>query len=163
MNQPAPSPHPPVPTQVVWTSRIRYAECDRFGIAHHSSHVPWFECGRTELLRLLGHDYDEVEKQGFAYPLAELGFRYDAPGRLDELLEVECGVWSVNRLRLTFACRIFSSSPDRERTRIARGFSVHALVNQEMQVLEIPQDFRDFLEPRILPDGFLGRRFGPTR
>lgn len=154
MSTPAP---PPGPVEVRWRARVRYAECDRFGIAHHSSYVPWFENGRVELLRQLGWDYDQVEAEGMAYPLAELGFRYDSPAACDEEIVVHCGLFAVNRLRLTFAARVHAA----DGRRIARAFSVHALVNREMKVLEIPEDFRAFAEARLVGPDYLGKRFGP--
>jgi acyl-CoA thioester hydrolase len=148
----------PSPTLAYWKSRVRYGECDRFGIAHHSSYVPWFESGRLELLRLLGHSYDQLEQDGFAYPLVQISFRYLAPLRLEEVFKVETAVLSVTPLRLTFACRIFV-----EERRSALAFSVHALVDRNLKVREIPQDFRDFLTPRLAPENYLGRRFGPRQ
>jgi acyl-CoA thioester hydrolase len=142
---------------VRWRARVRYAECDRFGIAHHSSYVPWFENGRVELLRQLGWDYDEVEAQGLAYPLSELGVRYDAPAACDELITVHCGLLAVDRLRLTFAARVHGE----DGRRIARFFSIHALVNREMKVQQIPADFREFAEARLVGADYLGKRFGP--
>lgn len=149
---------PTGPVTVRWETRVRYAECDRFGIAHHSSYVPWFEQGRIELLRRLGHDYDHLEAEGLAYPLVELRFRYEAPVRLDEGLRVETGLLAVDRFRLTFAARLFA----RGDARIARAYSVHALVDRDMKVREIPGEFRDFVRAHLVPDGYLGRRFGPT-
>lgn len=140
-------------------TRVRYAETDRFGIAHHSSYVPWFEVGRVELLRLLGHDYDAFETAGWAFPLTEMHFRFDAPSRLDEPLVIETAILKVLRFRLTFAARILGE----DETLRARAYSVHALVDRDMKVAEIPDELLELLEPRAAPADWLGRRFGPKR
>jgi acyl-CoA thioester hydrolase len=36
------------------TTRVRYPETDRMGVAHHSHYFVWFELGRTELMREAG-------------------------------------------------------------------------------------------------------------
>ena len=43
--------------------RVRYHETDAMGVAHHSSHLVWFEIGRTELMRARGISYAELEKE----------------------------------------------------------------------------------------------------
>ena len=41
--------------------RVRYVECDPMGYLHHSAYLPYFEMGRTELLRLSGVNYRDME------------------------------------------------------------------------------------------------------
>ena len=48
------------PTSQTFTLRVRYAETDQAGMAHHSVFLPWFEVGRVELLRALGKPYQEI-------------------------------------------------------------------------------------------------------
>ena len=46
--------------------RVRYAETDQMGRAHHMQYLAWFELGRTELMRAQGVSYAELEKRGLA-------------------------------------------------------------------------------------------------
>ena len=41
----------------------RYAETDKGGVIHHSVYPVWFEMGRTELLRVNGVAYKDLENQ----------------------------------------------------------------------------------------------------
>ena len=52
--------------------RVRYAETDRMGIAHHSNHVIWWEMGRTALFREIDLPYSWIEAQGIACPLVKI-------------------------------------------------------------------------------------------
>ena len=45
--------------------RVRYAETDAGGVAHHSSYVAWLEEARTEWMRQRGRSYADVEASGF--------------------------------------------------------------------------------------------------
>ncbi|MHC4372792.1 MAG: acyl-CoA thioesterase [Planctomycetota bacterium] len=40
----------------------RYSETDQAGVVHHTVYPVWFEMGRTELLRVNGLAYSELEK-----------------------------------------------------------------------------------------------------
>jgi len=54
----------------IHTIRVRYAETDQAGMAHHSAFLPWFEEGRVELLRSLGKPYQQFEAEGLPSPCA---------------------------------------------------------------------------------------------
>jgi acyl-CoA thioester hydrolase len=66
--------------------RVRYAECDPMGVAHHSAYAPWFEMGRTELLRSTGRNYRDLEQAGVMLAVVRLEIRYRRPARYDDLL-----------------------------------------------------------------------------
>lgn len=69
--------------------RVRYAECDPMGVAHHSAYAPWFEMGRTELLRGDGIAYRDLESAGVRLAVVSLAIRYRKPARYDDVLRVE--------------------------------------------------------------------------
>jgi len=77
--------------------RVRYAECDPMGLAHHSAYPVWMEMGRPELLRATrALDYRELEDRGYLLAVVDLAIRYRRPARYDDLLRletilVECG------------------------------------------------------------------------
>ncbi|MBI2497261.1 MAG: acyl-CoA thioesterase, partial [Opitutae bacterium] len=41
--------------------RVRYAETDMMGVVYHGNYLPWFEVGRTQLLRDHGLVYRDLE------------------------------------------------------------------------------------------------------
>ena len=43
--------------------RVRYAETDQMGIAHHANYLIWFEAARSDLCRAKGFSYKEMEEQ----------------------------------------------------------------------------------------------------
>ena len=53
------------------TIRVRYAETDQMGIAHHAEYFAWFEVGRTDLLRHSGTTYRQLEADGLRLPVIE--------------------------------------------------------------------------------------------
>ncbi len=63
----APAPRPVVEIEL----RVRYAETDAMGIAHHTSSFVWFEVGRTEYTRAVKLPYREVERNGLRLVVVE--------------------------------------------------------------------------------------------
>ncbi len=96
----APSPERDVPTHGAVRLRVRYAECDPFGVAHHSSYVPWLEEARTELLRDTGVTYAQLEKAGVFLVITKLDLRYRRPIRYDDLLEVRTRVVGGSKIKI---------------------------------------------------------------
>lgn len=70
----------------------RYCETDQAGVIHHTVYPVWFEMGRTELLRVNGLAYSDLEKSGIYFVVAELTCKYRRPAFYDEKLDLvtEC-------------------------------------------------------------------------
>jgi acyl-CoA thioester hydrolase len=82
--------------------RVRYAETDQMGIAHHSHHLVWCEVARTDHMRRQGVSYRELEEQGLRLVVVEAAVRYRLPARYDDLLSVRCWVREVASRRVEF-------------------------------------------------------------
>ncbi len=80
--------------------RVRYAETDAMGYLHHSRYLVYFEIGRTELLRLAGLRYRDMEERGLFYVVARLEVRYRAPARYDDDLTLITTVEKFTRVRV---------------------------------------------------------------
>ena len=115
------------------TIRVRYPEADAMGYLHHSRFLQYFEMGRIELLRSLGHSYADLEKQGvyFAVVKAEVNFR--APARFDDELNLTTHVVRQTHVRYdhTYELR-------RGNELIADGATTIACVNSAGELIEIP-------------------------
>ena len=67
---------------------VRYAETDMMGVVYHGSYLPWFEIGRTTLLKELGLPYRELEAAGYRLPVLEVTAKYFRPAVYDDLITV---------------------------------------------------------------------------
>ena len=83
--------------------RVRYAETDQMGRAHHMQYLTWFELGRTELLRAAGVAYSEIERQGVMLPVSNVEVEYTSGAGYDELVEVETRVGEVRSRTVSFS------------------------------------------------------------
>src|SRR5438105_13777681 len=92
---------PPPGVQAVETLfRVRYAETDAMGIAHHSSYVLWMEMGRTEFMRAHGFTYRQLEEMGVLLPVLEIGLRYYRPAYYDDELRISTHVGELTRIKI---------------------------------------------------------------
>ena len=80
--------------------RVRYAECDCMGVVHHAKYAEYFEMGRTELLRLSGLNYRDMEAAGAFLVVTRLEVRYRSPARYDDLLSLRTTLRRMTRTRI---------------------------------------------------------------
>ena len=81
--------------------RVRFAETDAMGVAHHAAYLPYLETARVEYLRWLGHPYREMrDRDGIEFAVVGVDIHYHAPRRFDDAFTVSCAL--VERARATF-------------------------------------------------------------
>jgi len=120
----------------------RYCETDQAGVVHHSVYPVWFEMGRTELLRVNGMAYKDLESTGVFFVVAELYIKYRSPARYDEELQLETNCSEVtaskveHRYKLTRSC---------DGVILAEGWSTLACVSGEDKIRRIPK----FMYPEL--------------
>ncbi len=126
--------------------RVRYAETDRMNVAHHASHVVWFEVGRSGLMRAAGVPYGMLEDDhGLLFPVVEVGAVYHRPASYDEELEVRTTCAIVSPVRVRFDYEIVRPGTDEV---LATGFTVHACVGRESgRPVRTPAWLRERLAP----------------
>jgi len=90
--------------------RVRYAETDQMGIAHHANYLIWCELARTDFMRDLGVGYRELEEGGLLLPVVDARLRYRAVARYDDLLRVRCWVREVATRRVIFGYAVDRST-----------------------------------------------------
>ncbi len=80
--------------------RVRYAECDSFGLLHHARYFEYFEMARTELLRSRGIRYRDLEARGVFFVVTRIECRYRAPVRYDDMVTIRTRVVRKTRTRV---------------------------------------------------------------
>jgi acyl-CoA thioester hydrolase len=104
---------------------VRYAETDMMGIVYHGSYLPWFEVGRTTLLKECGLPYRELEAQGYYLPVIELGVKYIRPAFYDDTITI------ITRLKERPQLRIHLHYEVRRGEEVlVTGFTTHAFINK---------------------------------
>ena len=128
------------------TIRVRYAETDKMGVAHHSSYLLWFELGRTGLLREAGHSYRDLEAAGAMLPVVEYGAQFLMGAHYDDELAVETTIREARSRVITFDYRVH-----RGNELIAHGFTRHVWVDANNHARRLPDGVQDAIAPFISP------------
>jgi acyl-CoA thioester hydrolase len=106
--------------------RIRFAETDAQGIAHHASFVVWLEVARVAYLERNAGGYQAIRNRGIEALTTEVCLRYHRAAYFDETLTVWTSCTDVRGARFTYEYRI-----DRGSETVADGYTRHAVVDRE--------------------------------
>ncbi|MBP9026368.1 MAG: acyl-CoA thioesterase [Phycisphaerae bacterium] len=115
--------------------RVRYAEVDAMGYVHHARYFVYFEIGRTELLRLNGIRYRDLEARQLYYVVARLECRFKAPARYDDLLTLTTSTERLSPVRVDHSYRL-----RRGESLLAEAHSTLALVGPDGRPTGLPDD-----------------------
>jgi acyl-CoA thioester hydrolase len=103
---------------------VRYAETDMMGVVYHANFLPWFEIGRTTLLREIGLPYRRLEEDGYRLPVLEVEAKFHRPAVYDDALVVITTLRERPILRIRLEYEVF-----RGKELLATGRTTHAFVN----------------------------------
>jgi acyl-CoA thioester hydrolase len=112
---------------------VRYAETDMMGIVYHANYLPWFEVGRTTLLKEIGIPYRRLEEEGFRLPVLEVTAKYLRPAVYDDTLDVTSTVSERPLLRIRIAYEV-----RRAGELLATGTTLHAFVDRDGRPVRPP-------------------------
>ena len=101
--------------------KVRFAETDAQGIAHHAVYLVWFEVARIEYLARFRGGYRELQAEGIEALTLDASVTYRAPARFDERLVINARCGEVRGARFRFDYRV-----DRDGETIAEGTTGHA-------------------------------------
>lgn len=127
--------------------RVRYAETDQMGVAHHGSYFVWMEAARTELLREQGISYRALEEKGFFLPVYEARCRYRRGMRYDDVFVVESWLSAMGGASITIDYCMYLEVEGKGI--IAEGQTQHAFTDKNGRVLRVPAFFRDIFRDGI--------------
>ncbi len=104
---------------------VRYAETDMMGVVYHGSYLPWFEVGRTTMMKELGVPYRDLEAQGYYLPVLEVSVKYIRPARYDDVLTIVTTLREKPLLRIELEYEV-----RRGAELLATGRTLHAFIDR---------------------------------
>lgn len=109
--------------------KVRYAETDKMGIAHHSNYPVWYEIGRGDFIRLFDTSYVELEQAGIMTPLRNLSCHFKLPAKYDDELIIRTWCISMTAARIEFSYSVKRINPDGSETELGYGTTEHGFVD----------------------------------
>jgi acyl-CoA thioester hydrolase len=104
--------------------RVRFADTDAQGVAHHSNYVIWFEVARVEFLEAFAGGYQRLRDEGVESLVLEAYVRFIAPAVFDDRLLVHARCLDVRGARFRFEYAV-----ERDGAVIAEGWTAHGTVD----------------------------------
>ena len=120
--------------------QVRYYETDAQGYVHHANYFQYFELGRVEQLRALGHDYADLERDGILLVVNKIACRYHRPCRFGDTLRLQIRTVRTRTARIDHEYRLLRGDE-----LLAEAQSTLACINREGHAQRLP----DFL---LLPE-----------
>ena len=114
----------------------RYSETDQAGVVHHTVYPVWFEMGRTELLRVNGLAYSELEKAGVFFVVSELTAKYRRPCFYDEKLDLVTSCSRITNARVEHSYQLKRAETG---VLLAEGTSILACVDKSGKPRRMPE------------------------
>ena len=106
--------------------RVRFAETDAQGIAHHASFLVWFEVARVAYLEQHAGGYQAIRDRGLEALTTEVHVRYQRAAYFDDPLTIwtRCADMRGARFRYEYGVT-------RDGELVADGYTNHATVDRE--------------------------------
>jgi len=117
---------------------VRYAETDMMGVVYHGSYLPWFEIGRTQLLKENGLPYRQLEADGFRLPVLEVTAKYFRPAVYDDEVTILTTLRERPLLRIRLEYEVLRGTE-----RLATGATLHAFVDKTGRPVRPPAAFAE--------------------
>ena len=93
--------------QFIWPIRVYYEDTDAGGVVFHANYINYFVRARTEMLRAMGCEQDELTaNEGIIFVVRSVQVDYLSPARFNELLQVSAEVTLAKKVSLTFEQQI---------------------------------------------------------
>lgn len=126
--------------------RVRYAETDQMGYVYYGNYAIYFEVGRVETMRKLGHSYKSIEEAGIMLPVFNLNVVYLKPAFYDDVLTVRTTIRQVPTARIRFEYELINQKGEK----VCEADTTLVFVDKEtMKPCKAPQGLIDKLTAEI--------------
>lgn len=86
----------------IYKHEVKYYECDRMGITHHSNYVRIMEEARVFYLDKIGCGFDKIEADGVVSPVISVNCNYKSPTTFKDVIDVEVTIGQFTETRFEF-------------------------------------------------------------
>ena len=86
-----------------YVHEVKYYECDRMGVTHHSNYVRFMEEARIWWMDRLGYGYERMEAEGIVSPVVAISLNYKRTTTFKDVIEIEVRVAEMTELKLSFS------------------------------------------------------------
>jgi len=90
-----------------WPVRVYYEDTDAGGVVYHSNYVTFMERARTEWLRQLGFEQDELrDKENVLFVVRSVNVKFNQPAKFNDLLDISVELKNKGKASLVLIQKI---------------------------------------------------------
>jgi acyl-CoA thioester hydrolase len=93
-----------------WPVRVYYEDTDSGGVVYYANYLKFMERARTEYLRSLGFEQDDLAQQGLIFAVHRAEIDYIKPARFNNALLVTAKIAQQKKVSLTFDQKVQQQS-----------------------------------------------------
>ena len=123
----------------IFELRPRYGEVDQMGYVYHANYVSYCHQARTELLRKLDLDDNNLEKNQILLPVISFDIVYKKPAHYDEKIIIKTIIKKIPKVRFSFEFEIIND----QNTILSKAKSTVVFVDSKSR---LPKKIPHFIE-----------------
>lgn len=86
-----------------YSHEVKYYECDRMGVTHHSNYIRFMEEARIDWMDQLGYGFERMEAEGIVSPVMAIECSYKCTTTFKDVIEISIKVSSMSELKISFS------------------------------------------------------------
>lgn len=99
---------PKLSREFSWPIRVYYEDTDSGGVVYYANYLKFMERARTEMLRSLGFEQDQLQQQlGILFAVHSVSVKYQKPARFNDALKVITSISSCGKASIVFEQKVF--------------------------------------------------------
>lgn len=118
--------------------KVRYAETDKMGIAHHANYYIWFEEARGDFIEKINISYKEIEDMGIMMPIIETHCRYMRASTYSDILNVQTSIGELSPVKIIFNYRVINKESGEL---LAKGSTTQTFINNNFKIINMKKKY----------------------
>lgn len=123
-----------MPREYEFEIRVRYYETDGQGVVHHANYFKYLELARIEQLLAAGHDYADLERDGYLLVVSKISAKFHRPSRFGDTLRIWMRTERARGARVDHVYKLFVDG-----LMVAEAESTIACIDREGRVQRLPE------------------------
>lgn len=125
-----------------WPVRVYYEDTDSGGVVYYANYLKFMERARTEFLRSLGFEQDElIKNDNIIFAVRNINVEYIKPARFNDELIVSANIAEFKKASMLFEQSIVRQD---DQTLLSKGqILIASLVADSFKPTAIPQKIRE--------------------
>ena len=98
-----------------WPVRVYYEDTDSGGVVYYANYLKFMERARTELLRNIGFEQDELQQElGIIFAVHSANIQYKKPARFNDELNVVTSLTTLGKASIDFKQSVYLQASQHE-------------------------------------------------